>query len=483
MGALADHPLTAMLVALEVVLLLVGLLVAPRDRRPTAAVAWILVLVALPGLGLLLFWLIGSPRLPRRRRDLQRTMNERIAEVARVVEHPEPGPEVPGWLAGVARLVRSFGGLPMVDGNQAEVIEGFPEQVAALAAAVDGAVREVHVEFYILALDASTEPFFAAVDRAVARGVAVRVLADHLGSRRYRGFRPARRRLAAAGVPLTLMLPVQPLRGRYQRPDLRNHRKLLVVDGAVAFIGSLNLIDPAYGHRGDLRWQDLLVRLQGPVVQEVAALFVTDWFSETGELLPTDPVAGVADDRDPATLLCQIAPSGPAFESENNAALFVSLIYAAERRLGITSPYFVPDESLLAAITTAARRGVEVELFVGAVGDQPLALHAQHSYYGTLLAAGVRIHRYPGPAILHSKHVTVDDVVTVIGSSNMDIRSFQLDFELSLLVCSRDFTDRVRRIEDGYRRVSSELTGAEWSGRSRWHRIGDDLARLTSALQ
>jgi cardiolipin synthase len=283
------------------------------------------------------------------------------------------------------------------------------------------------------------------------------------------------------------MLPVQPLKGRYQRPDLRNHRKLMVVDDSLAFIGSMNLIEPGYElprlKRKGLVWRDVLVAVRGPVVQEVAALFDTDWYSETEEMLTTSFSGGVADDEDPETLLCQIAPSGPAFEEENNLALFNSLIYAAERRLGITTPYFVPDESLLNAILTAAQRGVTVDLFVGEVGDQPVTLHAQHSYYDVLLRAGVHIHRYAPPTILHAKHMTVDDVVTVVGSSNLDIRSFQLNFELLMLVSSRSFTQRMRRIEEEYRVSSSELTLEEWAGRSRGHRIADDLARLTSAVQ
>lgn len=269
-------------------------------------------------------------------------------------------------------------------------------------------------------------------------------------------------------------------------PDLRNHRKLLVVDGEVALVGSLNVIEPGYQRRRNrrrgLQWQDLLVELRGPVVQEVDALFVTDWYSETDELLDTSKVEPFLDD-DPATLLCQVAPSGPAFDAENNLALFNSLLYAAERRVGITTPYFVPDESLLAAIVTAARRGVSVELFVGRIGDQALVFHAQHSYYEVLLRAGVRIHEYPAPRILHGKHVSVDEHVCVIGSSNMDIRSFQLDLELSVLVCDRAFTDAIRAVEDGYRSVSTELTLDLWARRSPLHRIADDLARLTSPLQ
>lgn len=478
---------TVVVVALEVALLVLALVIVPPDRRPGSAMAWILLIVVLPLLGLLLFAVIGSPRLPRGRRDRQRTMNDRIEERAREVEHVTRSHGAPAWLPAVARLNRETGALPLVDGNVARVLPHFEEQLAALVAAADGAQQYVHVEFYILALDDTTRPFFAALERAVARGVEVRVLLDHLGSRGYPGFRPATRELTRIGAQWNLMLPVQPLRGRYQRPDLRNHRKLLVADGEVALVGSLNVIDPGYERRRNrrrgLRWRDLLVEVRGPVVQEVEALFVTDWYSETDELPLVRPVLAVADDDDPSTLLAQIAPSGPAFEAENNLALFDSLIYAAERRIAIASPYFVPDESLLAALLTAVRRGVAVELFVCGIGDQLLVFHAQHSYYRELLEAGVRIHRYAAPTILHAKHMTVDEVTCVVGSSNMDIRSFQLDLELSMLVVGRDFTDRMRRVEDEYRARSTELTLDEWNRRGRLHAFVDNLARLTSAVQ
>lgn len=216
------------------------------------------------------------------------------------------------------------------------------------------------------------------------------------------------------------------MEGRYQRPDLRNHRKLMVVDGDVGFVGSLNLIDPSYDKRANQRrglaWKDLLARVHGPAVHEIDALFVTDWHSETDELLTSSQEQTGPQHRQ-GRLLCQLAPSGPAFEVENNLALFNSLIYNAQRRLSITSPYFVPEESLLNAITTAARRGVEVELFVGEIGDQFFVFHAQHSYYQALLEAGVRIYLYPAPHILHAKHLSVDEQVAVVGSSNTSGRS------------------------------------------------------------
>lgn len=477
---------TALLAVLEGTLLAVALVVAPRDRRPSSALAWILLIVVLPLVGLLLFALIGSPKLPKERRDKQRTMNEHIEERARKVEHLAER-HTPAWLPAIARLNRETGGMPLVDGNTARLVARFEEQLAALIGAVDAAERYVHVEFYILALDDTTQPFFAALEAAVHRGLDVRVLLDHLGSSGYPGFKPALRELTRIGADWRLMLPVQPWRLRYQRPDLRNHRKLLVADGRVAFVGSMNVIDPGYerriNRRRRLQWRDLLVEVHGPVVQEVDAIFTTDWYSETGEPPAVGALVGVADDSDPETLLAQVAPSGPAFEFENNLALFNSLIYAAERRIAIATPYFVPDESLLGAIVTAARRGVAVELFVGGIGDQFLVFHAQHSYYRDLLEAGVRIQLYRAPTILHAKHISVDDLVSVVGSSNMDIRSFQLDLEVTMLVCGRSFTEALREVEDDYRSMSTELTFEAWSARGRWHAFVDNLARLTSAVQ
>jgi cardiolipin synthase len=474
------------LILLEGGLLAFALIVAPRGRMPASALAWILVIAALPGLGLLLYALIGHSKLPQDRRDRQRSMNDRIEQDGRSASPSLEGRDVPAWLGAIARLNRRVGAMPLLDGNAARILPHFEEQLQAVIDAVDGSKRTLHVLFFILALDDTTEPVFAALERAVQRGVTVRVLLDHIGSLPYPGTKRAEARLTAMGAEWHLMLPVKPLHGRWQRPDLRNHRKLLVADGTVALVGSLNLIDPGYEVRKNvkkgLRWRDLLVELHGPIVREVDALFVTDWYSETDELLevpPIDPPEGATPDG----LLCQVAPSGPAFPSENNLALFNGLIYAAEQRIGITSPYFVPDESLLIALVTAANRGVEVELFVGAISDKLLVQHAQHSYYRPLLEAGVRIHCYAAPTILHAKHVTVDDLVCVVGSSNLDRRSFDLDLELSLLVCDRGFTAALRAVEDEYRGRSTELTLEDWDRRTRLHRFGDDLARLTSALQ
>ena len=218
------------------------------------------------------------------------------------------------------------------------------------------------------------------------------------------------------------------------------------------------------------------------MVAELNAVFLTDWYSETGVVLE-DTMLGIDGQWREGELVGQVVPSGPGFATENNLRMFTTLIYGAQRRLSITSPYFIPDESLLYAITTAAQRGVDVELFVNEQADQFMVHHAQRSYYQALLEAGVRIWLYPAPYVLHSKHFSVDDDVVVIGSSNMDLRSFALNYEVSLMLTGPGIVEGVRKVEDTYRSLSRELTATEWDERSRGSRYIDNVMRLTSALQ
>ena len=330
-------------------------------------------------------------------------------------------------------------------GNTAHLIDDYERSIDDMTAEINAATTFVHVEFYIVSFDATTRLFFAAMEAAVARGVTVRLLLDHVASVRAAGSKETLAELERIGVLWRFMLPVQPLHGKYQRPDLRNHRKLVVVDGRVAFMGSQNLIDRSYNApkniRRGLQWQELMTRVTGPVVSGINVIFLSDWYSETDEVLrdehvPADLVrSDLVDSEASATALdCQVVPSGPGFEGENNLRLFLALLYSAHERAIITSPYFVPDEAMMYAITSACQRGLEVQLFVSEIGDQGPVFHAQRSYYAELLAAGVRIFMYPPPYILHAKHLSIDDSVAVIGSSNMDIRSFSLDLEVSLLV-------------------------------------------------
>jgi cardiolipin synthase len=357
-----------------------------------------------------------------------------------------------------------------------------------MAEAIDGAETYVHVEFYIVSWDRWTEPVFAALVAACARGVKVRLLLDQLGSRKYPGRKEMLQRLTEAGIEWHLMMPIDPLRGRWRRPDLRNHRKLLIVDGVAAFIGSHNLIGPGYGSATNEResrlWKDLSMQVSGDIVLSVQAVFATDWYAETGEVL--EPATYFVDKPD---LVAggkangmQLVPSGPGFPTEPNLRMFTSLVHLATVRVAITSPYFVPDDSLLAAITSAAYRGVKVELFVNEKADQFLVGHAQRSYYTALLDAGVVIHLYPAPKVLHSKYMTIDGLAGVIGSSNMDFRSFGLTYEIMLLAFGGDLVKHLQRTDEEYRQASRVLTRSEWRRQPRHQRYLDNVCRLTAAL-
>ena len=179
----------------------------------------------------------------------------------------------------------------------------------------------------------------------------------------------------------------------------------------------------------------------------------------------------------------QVLPSGPSFENDNNLKLFVYMLHSARQRISIASPYFVPDEATLLALVSAAARGVAVELFVSAIGDQYFVYHAQRSYYEALLRAGVSIYLYRAPTVLHSKHFSIDDDVAVIGSSNMDIRSFSLNMEVSVIVHGRGLVDQLRAVEDDYRAHSDRLELDDWMRRPLLDKVNDSLARLTSSLQ
>ncbi|MCC2033140.1 cardiolipin synthase [Microbacterium allomyrinae] len=475
-----------LILVVDLVIRVTAIIVVPRNRRPTAAMAWLLAIYFIPIIGVFLFLLIGNPRLPRKRRRKQELINDYIHDTSEALDFGTLRPHAPPWFTSLVTLNRNLGAMPLAGDNSAHIIPEYQQSLDAMADAIRAAERYVHVEFYILQADAATDNFFRALEEVSARGVVVRVLLDHWANRGKPFYKRTLKRLDTMGAQWQLMLPVQPLKGKYQRPDLRNHRKLLVVDGRVAFTGSQNVTASTYNLKKNIKrglhWVDLMARIEGPVVASVNAVFLSDWYSETDEVL-TDEIDLFDVKSGPGDLDCQIIPSGPGFEFQNNLKLFAGLLYAAQRKIIVVSPYFVPDEALLLAITTACQRGIHVELFVSEEGDQAMVYHAQRSYYEALLRAGVKIWMYRKPLILHTKSLTIDDEVAIIGSSNMDMRSFGLNMEISMLVRGEEFVVEMRAVEDMYRSLSRELTLEEWEQQPLRSTVLDNLARLTSALQ
>lgn len=454
------------------------MLVVVTNRRHGSPMAWLLVIFFLPVPGLLLYLLIGENRLPRRRAGRHaRLLDELVAIRHRLEGHPAVvHPVLPADQMPLVTLAERLGSMPIVGGNEAILMIETDEMIDRLVADINAAQRHVHLLYYIFANDATGRRIADALIRAAARGVKCRVLADAVGSR------PMLRRLAPrmveAGVDLRPALAVNLFRRRFARLDLRNHRKLAVIDGAVGYAGSQNIVNADYGHK-DLAWHDMSVRLIGPAVLELQAVFVGDWCFETDEILVSEDV--FPDPPMLGSVAVQTLPSGPDYPTENYQRMVVAALHAARRHVIITSPYFVPDEAFLQALEVAVLRGVDVEVILPRRCDQILVGAASRAYYDDLLRLGVKLHLY-NDGLLHAKTMSVDDSLALVGSSNFDIRSFELNFEISLLFYGPDVVARLRERQNAYMARSTLLTAEEWSRRPRSAQIVGNIAKLLGPL-
>lgn len=477
--------------ALSVLINITALFVVPANRKPGEATAWLMLIFLLPFLGAILFLLLRSPKLSKWRRVQQSAIDERIKYlVAEANQIPEwrkiVDPPIPVHCEPIVRLNVQLSGLPVLAGNTVELFSDYDGAIDCIVKDIDNAQDYVHIEYFMFANDSIGSRVIDALIRAQGRGVLCRVLIDHLGNLRYH--RPVLKRLRASGIAVQLMLPFIPFDNQWNRPDLRNHRKIVVVDGMIGFTGSQNLIENTYHKPSNIKkglhYIELGARITGPVVQELDAAFVTDWYSETAEELKFPlPTRMRVTTQAQGGVLCQVLPSGPSFENDNNLMLFVALFHSARQRILIANPYVVPDETTMLALTSAAQRGVEVTLIVSEIGDQFLVFHAQRSYYEQLLKAGVRIYLYQSPVILHSKFLSIDDDIAVIGSSNMDIRSFQLNLEITLVCYTKKTAADLQEVAADYLRRARPLQLDDWQERPLMIKLFDNLARLTSALQ
>ncbi len=449
-----------------------------RRRRPSVAMSWLLVIFFQPWMGLVLYLLLGTNHLPRRR--IRR--HERVAAhieklVALAAEKPHVvRPQLEPSQQALVQLAEKLGDTPILGGNQGELITETEDVIRRLIDDIDAAQDHVHLLYYIFADDSTGHRVGGALARAVQRGVTCRLLADDVGS--WRMFRGLGAQLVRQGIQLHPMLPVNFFRRGLARMDLRNHRKLAVIDGRIAYTGSQNIVHPSYG-RKDLVWHDVTARLSGPIVLQLQSIFIEDWYFETDETLDLPELFPAPDFS--GQIVAQALPSGPTYPSESYHRLVVAAIYAAQRQIIITSPYMVPDEALLQALEVAVHRGVRVELILPQRSDQALADAAARAYYEELLAAGVEIYLHT-QGLLHSKTMSVDDSLALIGSGNFDIRSFYLNFELNLLAYGSEVTAALRFLQRRYLNDAVPLTLDQWRGRGRAQRLLEDAARLLSPL-
>ncbi len=473
--------ITGVILFVDLIVRIFLLFYIPRNRKPTAALAWLFAIYITPVIGTLFFLVIGSTKLSRNRRAMQRYINQSYRRYNRNLHTSGLASHVDPEYKQVAKLAESLAFLAPTSANKVTILNGYNRIIKDMTRAVDTAQHYVYVEFFAMTLDDTTAPFFDALERAIQRGVQVYVLFDTLGSHKYKGYKPMMKRLTAMGARWSKMLAIRLTPKQYNRPDLRNHRKILVIDNTDSYLGSLNMIDKTYHRKDDIYYVELVTHLEGPAVNESAAVFASDWYAETGEMLKHFMINSMKDLKGKSDV--QILPSGPGYTYRNNLKVFVSLINSARSSVVITNPYLVPEESLLGAITSASLRGVKVSILNSESMDQWMVGHAQRSYYEELLKAGVTISLYKKPQLVHSKYMVVDEQIAIVGSSNLDVRSFELNQECSVIIYDQKIAHKLHKQHVKDLEMCTQQTLAHWRMRSQWSKFLDSVSRLTSALQ
>ncbi|QEG33015.1 cardiolipin synthase [Bythopirellula goksoeyrii] len=475
-------PLFLIHLALQVIL---ALRVVMRRRPVGETLAWVLIIFGLPVVGPALYIMMAELKLGQHRigrsTKLLAPFRNWLAELEhRFEDHPLRLPIEHEQLAHLGKRTLNMPALP---GNQIELLDNWQAVFKHLIADIDAAISTCHLEFYIWHLGGEADRVAEALVRASKRGVDCRVLLDAMGSRTFLRS-PLAAEMKDAGVQIQEALSGGLLRMAFVRMDIRLHRKIVVIDGRTAYTGSLNLVDPRYFKKdsGVGQWVDAMVRLQGPTVEPLAITFLGDWYVESteqledlqknGDALPQPRIAEAA---------VQVLPSGPGHASGSIEQVLVTAVYAARKELILTTPYFVPNESMLMGMVSAAERGVKVILIVPKIVDSHLVRYASQAFKGDLLNAGVRIANFTG-GLLHTKSVTVDGELSLFGSLNLDPRSLRINFEISLAIYNQEFTARLRELQQQYIDQSELMDLATWESRPAKERIAENFARLAGPL-
>lgn len=442
------------------------------NRTPSSRVAWVAVIMLLPVVGVVAYFLLGETNIGRARVDrLQKTE-------ARLRLPTWPPVAVPDHAGALFDLGKSISSMPAVGSNRIRLL-GDPEApfnepmrnakaaMNTLIADIEQARSTVHIAFYIWLDDDTGQRVAQALEAAARRGVVCRVMVDALGSRAFLKS-PLWGALAQAGVKQLATLDDL---NRWQhftfsRMDLRDHRKLVIIDNRIAYCGSQNCADPEFRVKAKYApWIDVLFRCEGPLAQQMQALFLGGWIPETGEQGLDDLACEVPqlayETQAQAAPGCvaQLFETGPTARHNAMSDMFVACMYAARDELIITTPYFVPDESILRALCAAPRRGVKTTLVLPTRNDSWLVGNASRSSYPDLLNSGVQLYEYP-LGLLHAKTLTVDGNIALVGSANMDRRSLELNYENSLLIAGAQVTESIRERQLGYLAVS-QLVSAD----------------------
>ncbi|WP_412462364.1 cardiolipin synthase [Pseudomonas sp. SC11] len=447
-------------------------------RTAQGAIAWAMSLLFIPYLTLIPYLVFGARSFYayiQARRQANQEMHVAMANLnwRPWVEEALAARESVSYVA--LRAMPKLGRMPCLANNEVKLLINGTTTFEAIFAAIERASDTVLVQFFIIHDDALGQRLQQLLLRKAAEGVKIYVLFDQVGSHAL----PSRysQVLREGGVQIQAFSSKRGWFNRFQ-VNFRNHRKIVVVDGLVGFLGGHNVGDEYVGAHPRLSpWRDTHVQVSGPVLACLQESFAEDWYWATRELPPLILPDAYPEDG----VLCQVLATGPADPQETCQLFFVEAIQSATRRIWITSPYFVPDEAVVAALRLAVLRGVDVRILIPSRPDHRIVYAASSLFAFEAVRAGVRIFRYQ-PGFVHQKVILVDDDVSAVGSANMDNRSFRLNFEITLLTIDRAFADQVEAMLLRDFEQSREVTAEDIRDTHRLQQLGMRIARLISPI-
>ncbi|ADT86837.1 cardiolipin synthase [Vibrio sp. Vb2880] len=461
----------------------VTLRVVLKRRAVSVSLAWLMVIYILPIVGVICYFLIGELNLGRKRAERAKEMFKPFGTWFRSLNdcqaHTLEG--VGAHIYKIDELCNHRMGIPALSGNTLSLQNSPNEILHSIIEDIEQAQHSIRMVFYIWHPGGLADSVASALIQASKRGVDVKLLLDSAGSPRF--FRSHwYSMMQDAGIQVIQALEVSPWRIFLRRLDLRQHRKIIVIDDTIAYTGSMNLVDPAYFKQdsGVGQWIDIMVRITGPSVNVLSAIHCWDWEFETGERqMPNVPECRL-DPRMPKHPV-QVVPSGPGMPENLISQVLTLAINQANASVRITTPYFVPSADLLATLKMTAQRGINVELIIPQKNDSFMVQWASRAFYGELLEAGVKIYEFHG-GLLHTKSVVIDRQFCLVGTVNLDMRSLWLNFEVTLAVDDEEFTQQLYWQQQNYIEQSRAIDHETWETRSLGHRFLERLFYLFNPL-
>ncbi|WP_241644964.1 cardiolipin synthase [Rosenbergiella metrosideri] len=456
-----------------------------KRRTVSSSMVWLLIIFFLPLLGVIAYIAFGELYLGRRRAERARSMWPATAQWLLDLKSCQHifATHTSDVASSLFNLCENRQGIPGVKGNQLQLLTSAQDVMTALIRDINLAHHRIEMVFYIWQPGGKSDHVANALISAARRGVTCRVLLDCAGSRQF--FKSAwPERMRHAGIEVVQALPVNVFRFFLRRLDLRQHRKIVLIDNAIAYTGSMNMVDPRFFKQdaGVGQWVDLMARMEGPVATTLGIVYSCDWEIETGErVLPPLPERVSMPFEQSSGHTIHVIASGPGFPEDLIHQALLTAIYASRESLIMTTPYFVPSDDLLHAICTAALRGVDVSLIVPRKNDSLLVGWASRAFFSELLDAGVKIYLFEED-LLHTKSVLIDGELSLIGTVNLDMRSLWLNFEITLVIDDADFGNDLDCVQRDYIARSSLLSKEQWLHRAYWKRIVERLFYFLSPL-